>query len=115
MYLPFDTTFAIFVGGLIKILVEKNLAKKDLSSSQRNRVENTGTLVASGFIAGEALTGVLLAGLVFAGIPSITYYLFGINEFAFVHGPVGMILSLIIFLTVAYALIRIPLRAGDKE
>lgn len=66
MYLPFDTTFAIFVGGMLKLASDKFLIKRNADEKQKTIVENIGILVASGFIAGEALTGVLLAVLVFA-------------------------------------------------
>lgn len=111
MYLPFETTFAIFVGGLIKLASDKMMAARKARDEQKIRVENVGTLVASGFIAGEALTGVLLAGLVLLGIPSITMLLTGQSEFEFVHSAIGGWLSLIIFGIVAIGLIRIPLRS----
>jgi putative OPT family oligopeptide transporter len=65
MYLPFNTTFAIFIGGLIKIILDK-LAEKRIGKNEgrKETVENTGLLLASGLIAGEALTGILLAFLV---------------------------------------------------
>lgn len=115
MYLPFETTFAIFIGGLIKLASDKVLARRNADEPQKIRVENIGTLLASGFIAGEALTGVLLAGLVLAGIQSITLLLTGQEEFEFVHTAVGGWLSLLIFGVVIYALIQIPLRALRKS
>jgi putative OPT family oligopeptide transporter len=68
MYLPFQTTFAIFVGGLIKLAVDKISAKKVENDSEREIVHNTGLLIASGLVAGEALIGIILAGFVGAGI-----------------------------------------------
>jgi len=68
-------------------------------------------LVASGFIAGEALTGVLLAALVLLGIPSITSLLTGQNTFGFAQSAVGGGLSILIFGIVLLGLIRIPLSA----
>lgn len=68
MYLPFNTTFAIFVGGLIKLIVDKVAAKKIENDSDKDVVNNTGLLLASGLVAGEALVGILLAGFVAAGI-----------------------------------------------
>jgi hypothetical protein len=74
--------------------------------------DNVGILVASGFIAGEALTGVLIAGLALNGVTSLTELLFGIESFAFVAGPVGAWLSLLIFGAVAWCLLRVPLAAA---
>jgi len=64
MYLPLETTFAIFIGGLIRGLVDKMAAKRDYNAAQKARVENAGVLAASGLIAGEALVGLLVAGVV---------------------------------------------------
>ncbi len=64
MYLPLETTFAIFIGGLIRGFVDKLAGKRDLNVAQKARVENAGVLAASGLIAGEALVGLLVAGVV---------------------------------------------------
>ncbi len=65
MYLPLETTFAIFVGGLIKGVVEKFVTKRQYNDAQKARVENAGILAASGLIAGEALMGLVIAAVVF--------------------------------------------------
>lgn len=57
MYLPLETTFAIFIGGMIKGILELVTKKKGFNDAQKVRIENVGILLASGFIAGEALTG----------------------------------------------------------
>jgi putative OPT family oligopeptide transporter len=64
MYLPFFSTAAIFVGGLIKWLLESRLEKAKATDEERTRAENSGILLSSGFIAGEALMAVALAFLV---------------------------------------------------
>ena len=61
MYLPFNTTFAIFIGGLIRWLTDTLRARRGYNEAQRARVENVGILMASGLIAGEALTGLVIA------------------------------------------------------
>jgi putative OPT family oligopeptide transporter len=66
MYLPVETTFAIFVGGLIRGLVDRMAEKRSLNAAQKARVENAGVLTASGLIAGEALMGLVVAGVVAA-------------------------------------------------
>jgi len=111
MYLPFETTFAIFVGGMIKGFVDRRVAAKKASAAQKERVENTGILLASGLIAGEALTGVVLAGLVLViqNFESITSLIFGVGEFAFVEQALGAWLSLAAFGVIAWVLIWIPL------
>jgi putative OPT family oligopeptide transporter len=64
MYLPLETTFAIFVGGLVRGLVDRRAEKRGYNAAQKARVENAGVLTASGLIAGEALMGLAAAGVV---------------------------------------------------
>ncbi len=65
MYLPFTTTSAIFVGGIIKWVADR-LAARKLGDDKKARetVENRGLLVASGLVAGEAMIGIVLAIIV---------------------------------------------------
>ena len=63
MYLPLETTFAIFLGGVIRWITDRLRDRRGLNDAQKARVENAGVLTASGFIAGEALCGLLVAGL----------------------------------------------------
>jgi len=112
MYLPLETTSAIFVGGCIKALLQWRMRRQGVSGESAERVENTGTLLASGFIAGESLTGVFLASLVLVSdqFRSLTQTLFGVAEFAFVEGPAGAWLSLVPLGILVYALVNVPLR-----
>ncbi len=64
MYLPLGTTFAIFVGGVIRWITDKLRDRRGFNDAQKARVENAGVLTASGLIAGEALCGLVIAGLV---------------------------------------------------
>lgn len=68
MYLPIDTSFAIFLGGLFKALLEKVSETKKFDPEKKERANNLGTLLASGLIAGEALIGILFATLAFAEV-----------------------------------------------
>lgn len=105
MYLPLETTFAIFCGGVIRALVDKAAGKRNFNAAQKARVENTGILLASGLIAGEALTGLVRAALTFFQIPipgifARPSYLIGIG----VLGLIGLYL------------IQVPLRnAGAAD
>src|SRR5437773_714832 len=65
MYLPLATTSAIFIGGMIRWLTDTVCERKGYNAAQRARVENIGILIASGFIAGEALVGLITAWLNF--------------------------------------------------
>lgn len=113
MYIPLETNLAIFVGGIFKWVLTKLLAQLNLSDEARERVENKGILVASGFIAGEAMTGVLMAGMVMLGIHSLSESLFGVKELA-IYERAGGWLSLIVFAVVVYGLVVIPLRKARR-
>ncbi len=102
MYLPFPTTFAIFVGGLIKLIVDKVSAKKTESDSDRELVHNTGLLLASGLVAGEALIGIILAGFVGAGINLKEVFGIAADFEGFWY------LGVAVFIILGYVLIRYP-------
>ena len=101
MYLPFDTSSAIFLGGMLKLVVNR-------LSAGRAQVEETGTLLASGLIAGEAILGILLAVAAVANLPSLTHLVSGGDQFSWFQAWGGW-LSLLGFASIAYVLIRIPL------
>jgi putative OPT family oligopeptide transporter len=61
MYLPLETTAAMFVGGLVKHMVERIGARRGFSKEQAQAAENRGALIASGFIGGEAIMAVIVA------------------------------------------------------
>lgn len=109
MYLPFQTTFAIFVGGLIKHIVERQAEKKSKQPSDKDIVENTGLLLASGLVAGEALTGILLAALVVGNVNLRN--IFGLPE-----GFGGFWwLGIVTFLILGYVLIKYPIQRMLNE
>jgi putative OPT family oligopeptide transporter len=106
MYLPFDTVAAIFAGGVLKWTLDRLAAR--YSIERKRRIEEKGTLLASGLIAGEAIVGILLAVTFLSGISSFTRLLTGGDELSFFPAWGGW-LSLIGFAAVAWVLIRIPL------
>ncbi|MGD1069206.1 MAG: oligopeptide transporter, OPT family [Bryobacteraceae bacterium] len=61
MYLPIGTTFAIFVGGMVRWVSDALARRREFNEAQRARVESVGVLAASGMIAGEALMGLVIA------------------------------------------------------
>ncbi len=103
MYLPLGTTFAIFVGGLIKGMVERVNARRKFNDAQKSRVENIGVLLAAGLIAGEALIGLLFAGLAFGEF----------ELFKFFENPTFLI-SLVVFAIIAYILVQIPVKNAGR-
>ncbi len=65
MYLPVQTSAAIMIGGLVRLVIDK---RKGYSDRERKGMANSALLYTSGLIAGEGLLGILLA--VFNIIPS---------------------------------------------
>jgi putative OPT family oligopeptide transporter len=65
MYLPLQTSFAIFCGGIIRWVADKVATRRQLNAAQRTRTDNVGVLVASGLIAGEALMGLGVAAYIY--------------------------------------------------
>ena len=93
MYLPFSTTSAIFIGGLIKWILNRISERR--SAEQKLLIEERGTLLASGLIAGrKAIVGILLAVVFLTGNP--------FPQFSF-YPAWGGWLSLIGFASIAYA------------
>ena len=78
MYLPFDTTSAIALGGLIKWILDVRIGKR--SEDQRLAIEDRGSFIASGMIAGEAIMGIVLAATFLSGIPSFTRMFTGADQ-----------------------------------
>jgi uncharacterized oligopeptide transporter (OPT) family protein len=107
MYLPFDTTSAIFLGGVLRWVLDRLSAR--YSDEDKADIGESGTLLASGLIAGEAITGIVLAVAFVAGMPSLTHLLTGSDSFGF-HAEWGGVLSLLGFASLAYLVIRIPLK-----
>jgi putative OPT family oligopeptide transporter len=109
MYLPFETTGAIFLGGCLKALADRLARRRGIAGES---FDNFGSLLASGLIAGESLTGVLFAGLVLVSsrFTSVTSLLFGVDELAWVAGPAGAWTSLIALGAITWLLVKLPLR-----
>lgn len=103
MYLPLETSFAIFIGGLIKGILDKFSERRKLNDAQKARVENNGVLLASGLIAGEALVGLLFA--FFAVVEIQTPRIFEAPSF---------LVSLLVFVVVGYILINTPLKNAGR-
>ncbi len=103
MYLPLETTFAIFVGGIIRWITDKIRDQRGFNEAQKARVDNAGVLTASGLIAGEALCGLIIAGIWRGKTPQV---------FQSPHW-IGMVVAFVVLLLV---MVRVPLaNAGKPE
>jgi len=103
MYLPLQTTFAIFIGGIIKGILQMYEKRRKFGEKRKAKVNNTGILLASGLIAGEALIGLLFAGLAFG---KIEIWRFSNPSF---------LTSIAIFIILGIILVRIPLRSAKNN
>jgi len=105
MYLPLQTTFAIFIGGMIKAVLESISGKRKFTDGQKIRSENVGVLLASGLIAGEALMGLIFA--IFAA--------FGKFPTAVFTRP-SYLVGLAILAVITWGMVSLPLRnAGNPD
>ena len=118
MYLPFSATAAIFVGGIIAWLLSRALAARNAREAAVTQANNTGVLLSSGFIAGEALMAVLLAFVVL-GAGGITgevgRVLPSIAEMAGFPTWLQSLLGALVFVLLYHLLVRVPLAAVGDE
>jgi putative OPT family oligopeptide transporter len=106
MYLPLSVNTPVLAGGLIAWFVTRN--GTDAQKSKRNE---KGTLMASGFVAGGAIMGVIAAVIRFSGISasgnqewSVDHAL-GLNKWA-TENSLSATVTLVAFLVLAYYLYK---------
>ena len=100
-----ETTFAIFVGGVIRWLTDRARDKRGFNDAQKARVENAGILTASGMIAGEAILGLVVAAFYFFNKP-----------LPVIFAQPATISGFIVLVVLALVMIYVPLKnAGRPE
>ncbi|PMP94054.1 MAG: hypothetical protein C0168_10235 [Candidatus Aminicenantes bacterium] len=111
MYLPLETTFAIFMGGMIKGLLDRAINKRQLNPAQKARVENVGILLAAGLIAGEALTGLIRAAWKFFFLQNIVK-----KDIPIIFSNPSYLGGLVVLVLIGFYLIAVPLKnAGAPD
>lgn len=111
MYLPLETTFAIFLGGVIRWITDRIRDRRGLNDAQKARVDNAGVLTASGMIAGEALLGLVVAGFYFFRKPAP-----GKSPLPVIFDHPATILGFVVLVVLAFVMVRVPLaNAGRPE
>jgi len=90
IYLPFTLSIPIFSGGVIRYLTDRKIKKhygndeeeqasewelaiKQTEIKPKERIIRTGILFSAGLIAGEALTGVIVAFMIIAGLNIVIF------------------------------------------
>jgi Predicted membrane protein len=103
MFIPLELNTPLLIGGIIAHIVSTRSKDEKLNSARRER----GTLIASGFIAGGALMGVVSAGLRFGGINFVN------AEWTESHG--AEILSIVMFAVICAYIIWDSMRAKTEN
>ena len=99
MFIPLQLNLPLIVGGLVNWYV--NSRSTDVTLNQRRNEK--GTLLASGFIAGGALMGVVSAGMQFGGL--------NFANAAYLSSPISQIVSLIAYVALIIYLAKASLKA----
>jgi putative OPT family oligopeptide transporter len=113
IYLPISTSAPIFVGGFVRWLVDRylkrKLASQNLTEEQivAETDKSNGVLVASGYIAGAAVAGILFA--IFAFLPALSAIQKGFGKWSkesnpFWEGPNADWLAMIPFVILSVVL-----------
>ncbi|MCX6557332.1 MAG: OPT/YSL family transporter, partial [Candidatus Aminicenantes bacterium] len=96
----------IFVGGIIRWVVDAIIARRKYNDNQKSRIENRGVLLASGLIAGEALIGLVFAAIAF----------FNDGRVPMLGQHPSYLVSVLVFFALGYLLVKLPLgNAGDPN
>jgi putative OPT family oligopeptide transporter len=102
MFIPLELNTPLLVGGLIAWYISSRSKNEKLNNARRER----GTLIASGFIAGGALMGVLAAFLKFAKIDLVNV--------AWFESHSAEVLGIVMFAVICIYMIWDSLRAKEE-
>jgi len=103
MYIPLDLNTPILAGGIIAWYVSTRSNNEKLNKARKER----GTLIASGFIAGGALMGVISAILRYLGFNWVNHEWFESHS--------AEILGLVMFMGIVIYMIWDSLRAKEEN
>jgi uncharacterized oligopeptide transporter (OPT) family protein len=101
MFIPLELNLPLLVGGAINWYVTTRSQDKELNKARGER----GTLLASGFIAGGALMGVVSAAIRFGGVNLM-------NE-AWVQNPLSEVLSLVMYVALIAWIVKAALTVKE--
>jgi putative OPT family oligopeptide transporter len=109
VYLPLSTTSPIFVGGLVKKVVDWKLGVKDEDESEAS----SGMLFSSGLIAGGALAGLAVAAVAAFELTERLDFGAKIWGAGGREGGFGQLVAGLVFAALAYTLYRVGVRKED--
>jgi hypothetical protein len=91
--------------------------KRGYNAAQKARVENAGILAASGLIAGQSLTGLVVAAVIYFRSTHEFWSLPGFSTvIPLLNAPLAQLLSVPVVAVIVWYLIAVPLRkAGSPE
>lgn len=120
VYLPLSSSSPIFIGGMIRWLVDhylrttkfkdQNLTEEQLTAEGD---KSAGVLMASGYIAGAALAGIIVAFL--QGLPSLAEFNRNIQEWAGAHNPFFNSANADLLLLIPFVVLIILLYLAGRE
>jgi hypothetical protein len=125
VYLPLSSSTPIFIGGMVRWLADRHVRRKHLAKNLTDEQlaaesdKSPGVLMASGYIAGGAIAGILIAFV--AGVPFMRNVNDALDALAaqnpFVNGPNADLLSCLPFvlLTVLLYLVGRELLLAPKR
>jgi len=108
MFIPIDLNVPLLIGGAISWFVSTRSKDQKLNDARYNR----GTLIASGFIAGGALMGVISAILKFANVDAVAKTADGTP---FAELPVAGLIALVMYIAIICYMIWDSKRAKVEE
>lgn len=102
MFIPLQLNLPLIVGGLVNWYVSTRLSNKELNNERSER----GTLLASGFIAGGALMGVVSAGMQFGGL--------NFASETWLASPASQVMSLAMYVILIFYFVNATLGLKEK-
>ncbi|MDQ3119105.1 MAG: oligopeptide transporter, OPT family [Verrucomicrobiota bacterium] len=108
VYLPLSSSSPIFIGGMVRWMVDRYLRREKFRGKNLTPEElvaegdkSSGVLLASGYIAGGALAGIIIA--IMQGMPALAGFSRAVEDWAaasnpFYHGPNADLLAMIPFM-----------------
>lgn len=102
MFIPLQLNLPLIVGGLVNWYVSTRSSNKELNNVRSER----GTLLASGFIAGGALMGVVSAGMQFGGL--------NFASETWLASPASQVMSLAMYVILIFYFVNATLGLKEK-